>query len=114
MPSLIGMMMSVQRIMTGSVEPGEESIVYQLTLSSPLSGVVLMKIKNYKEQLSQILCTHDLGSKIELLNRADSIVLYDDAGISLISYMLQVVLTGARTVRIHSDGTCVSVLLVYW
>jgi len=73
-----------------------------------------MKNKNNKRQLSRLLCTHNLGNNIELVNQANSIVRHDEADISLISYMLHVVSAEARTVRILSDDTDVFVLLVCW
>ncbi len=94
---------------------GEGSIEYQLTLNSPLAGRdAIMKNKDNKRQLSQLLCTHDLGSNIELVSRNDSIVQHDEADISLISYMLHAASAGARTLRILSDDTDVFVMLVYW
>ena len=66
---------------------GEGSAQYQLTLTSPLAGRdAVMKNKANKRQLSQLLCTHDIGSNIELVSRTDSIVRHDKADISLISY----------------------------
>ena len=73
-----------------------------------------MKNKANKRQLSQLLCTHDIGSNIELVSRTDSIVRHDEADISLISYMLKAAAAGADIVRILSDDTDVFVLLVYW
>ena len=68
---------------------GEGSTDYQLTLNSTLPGRdAIMKNKNNKRQLSQLLCTHDLGHNIELVSKTSSIVQYDEADISLISYML--------------------------
>ena len=88
---------------------------YQLTLTSPLAGRdAVMKNKANKRQLSQLLCTHDIGSNIELVSRTDSIVRHDEADISLISYMLKAAAAGADIVRILSDDTDVFVLLVYW
>ena len=94
---------------------GEGSAQYQLTLTSPLAGRdAVMKNKANKRQLSQLLCTHDIGSNIELVSRTDSIVRHDEADISLISYMLKAAAAGADIVRILSDDTDVFVLLVYW
>ena len=73
-----------------------------------------MKNKANKRQLSQLLCTHDIGSNIEFVSRTDSIVRHDEADISLISYMLKAAAAGADIVRILSDDTDVFVLLVYW
>jgi hypothetical protein len=68
---------------------GEGLSGYQLTLNSPLAGRdAIMKNKDNKRQLSQLLCTHDLGNNIELVSRAGSIVQHKEADISLISYML--------------------------
>ena len=95
---------------------GEGSAQYQLTLTSPLAGRdAVMKNKANKRQLSQLLCTHDIGSNIELVSRTDSIVRHDEVDISLISYnMLKAAAAGADIVRILSDDTDVFVLLVYW
>ena len=94
---------------------GEGSAQYQLTLTSPLAGRdAVMKNKANKRQLSQLLCTHYIGSNIELVSRTDSIVRHDEADISVISYMLKAAATGADIVRILSDDTDVFVLLVYW
>lgn len=57
---------------------------------------------------------HDFGGNTELVSRADSIVMHDEADISLISYMLHVASGRARTVCILSDDTDVFVLLVHW
>ena len=63
---------------------GEGSTAYQLTLNSPLPGRdAILKNKNNKRQLTQLLCTHDLGSSIQLVSR--SIVRHDEADVSLIS-----------------------------
>ena len=44
---------------------GKGSTEYQLTLNSPLPGRdAIMKNKNNKRKLSQLLCTHDLGHNI--------------------------------------------------
>ena len=64
-----------------------------------------MKNKANKRQLSQLLCTHDIGSNIELVSRTDSIVRHDEADISLISYMLKAAAAGADIVHILSDDT---------
>ena len=94
---------------------GEGSAQYQLTLTSSLAGRdAVMKNKANKRQLSQLLCTHDIGSNIALVSRTDSIVRHDEADISLISYMLKAAAAGADIVRILSDDTDVFVLLVYW
>ena len=94
---------------------GEGSTAYQLTFTSPLPGHdAIMKNKQNKRLLSQLLCTHNLGGHIELVSRADSIAKHDEADISLVSYMLHAASGGARTVRILSDDTDVFVLLVYW
>ena len=94
---------------------GEGSAQYQRTLTSPLAGRdAVMKNKANKRQLSQLLCTHDIGSNIELVSRTDSIVRHDEADISLISYILKAAAAGADIVRILSDDTDVFVLLVYW
>lgn len=73
-----------------------------------------MKNKDNKRQLSQLLCTYNLGANIELVSHTDSIVQHDEADISLVSYMLHAASGGAHTVRILSDDTDVFVLLVYW
>ena len=94
---------------------GEGSTAYQLTLNSPFPGRdAIMKNKNNKRQLTQLLCTHDLGSSIQLVSTSNSIVRHDEADVSLISYMLHAASSGAQTVRILSDDTDVFVLLVYW
>ena len=93
----------------------EGSAQYQLTLTTPLAGRdAVMKNKANKCHLSQLLCTHDIGSNIELVSRTDSIVRHDEADISLISYMLKAAAAGAYIVRILSDDTDVFVLLVHW
>ena len=80
---------------------GDGSTEYQLTLNSVLPGRdAIMKNKQNKKQLAQLLCTHNLGNRIELGSRADSIVKHDEADISLISYMLHAVSRGAQTVRL--------------
>ena len=56
----------------------------------------------------------NLGNKIELVSRADSIVKHDEADISLISYILHGVSRGAPTVRILTDDIDVFILLVCW
>ena len=44
---------------------GEGSTEYQLTLNSTLPGRdAIMKNKQNKKQLAQLLCTHNLGNKI--------------------------------------------------
>ena len=52
--------------------------------------------------------------KILFIKPCTSIVQHEEADITLISYMLQAVETGAPIVRILSDDTDVFVLLVYW
>ena len=49
-----------------------------------------------------------------MVSKADSIDTHDEADISVISYMLDVVRHGASTVRILSDDTDVFVIMVYW
>lgn len=94
---------------------GDGSTRYQLTLNSPLPGRdAIMKHKDNKRQLAQLLCAHELGSNIELVSRTNSIARHDEADISLISYMLHAASMGAQTVRILSDDTDVFVLLIYW
>jgi hypothetical protein len=94
---------------------GKGSTGYQLTLNSPIAGRdVTMKNKNNNRQLSQLLCTHELGSNIELVSGDNSIARHDEADISLVSYMLHAASAGAQTVRILSDDTDVFVLVVYW
>ena len=67
----------------------EGSTAYLLALTSPLPGrEAIMKNKDNKRQLFQLLCIHDLGNNIKLVSRADSMVMHDEADISLISYML--------------------------
>ena len=67
---------------------GEGSTEYKLTLTCPLPGrEAIMKNKENKRQLSQLLCLNDLGGNIELVSKADSIVTHDEADISLISYL---------------------------
>ena len=107
----------MRRITKDRGEPERDllSRPYQLTLTSPLAGRgAVMKNKANKRQLSQLLCTHGIGSNIELVSRTDSIVRHDEADISLISYMLKAAAAGADIVRILSDDTDVFVLLVYW
>ena len=74
----------------------------------------MMKNKDNKRELAQLLCTYDLGYNIHLVSRAKSIAQHDEADITLISYMLHAAERGARTICILSDDTDVFVLLVYW
>ena len=62
-----------------------------------------MKNKANKLKLSQLLCTHHIGSNIELVSRTDSIVRHDEADIYLISYMLKAAAGDADIVGILSD-----------
>jgi hypothetical protein len=94
---------------------GEGSTRYQITHNSPLpSREAMMKNKDNKRELAQLLCTYDLGYNIHLVSRAKSIAQHDEADITLISYMLHAAERGARTICILSDDTDVFVLLVYW
>ncbi|KAG7157436.1 hypothetical protein Hamer_G005871, partial [Homarus americanus] len=94
---------------------GEGSTAYQLSLNSSLAGRdAIMKNKDNKQQLSELLCTLDFGSNIERVSRADNVVRHGEADISLIRYMLLATSAGDRTVRILSDDIYVFVLLVYW
>ena len=56
----------------------------------------------------------NLGNKIELVSRTDSIVKHDEADISLISSKLHAVSRGAQTVRILSDDTDMFIIFVCW
>ena len=47
---------------------GEGSAQYQIHLTSPLAGRdAITRNKANKRQLSHLLCTHDMGSNIELV-----------------------------------------------
>ena len=98
-----------------SSRAGEGSSTYQLTLSSPVPvREVIMKNTKNKKQLAELLCLHDLGSRISLVSKADSIVSHDEADISIISYVLQAASSGAQAIRVLSDDTDIFVLLVFW
>lgn len=84
----------------------ESSTEYHLSLKTPLPGRdTVMKNKANKRRLGELLCTQSIGDHIELVSRADSIV---------ISYMLDAASHGAATIRILCDDTDVFVLMVYW
>ena len=75
---------------------------------------MILKNKENKKLLSQLLCTFQLGPKIELVSKADCIVNHDEADITIISYMLKAAAAGASHIRVLSDDTDIFVLLVYW
>ena len=69
---------------------------------------------NYRDGISLEGSEVFQPKKILFIKPCTSIVQHEEADITLISYMLQAVETGAPVVRILSDDTDVFVLLVYW
>ncbi|KAJ3588526.1 hypothetical protein NHX12_012118 [Muraenolepis orangiensis] len=113
------MMSPVPKIVRGE---DEQELVHlnngcvELTLNTPLPGrEAVMKSTSNKTQLSRLLCTYDFtADKILLVNHMDCIVKYEEADITLISYMLEAARAGASTISVLSNDTVVIVLLVYW
>ena len=73
-----------------------------------------MKNKHNKRGLSRLFSTFNLGSGVSVESRDDGVFLYDEADITIISYLFQAADAGRQVVRILSDDSDIFVLLVYW
>ena len=78
----------------------------------PCRDVIIHNSKN-KNLLNNILCSYPLPHNIQLVNMLDCVVTYDEADVTLCSYMLKAVAEGAQTIRILNEDTDVFVLFVY-
>ena len=94
---------------------GTGSETHTLSLNSILPPRdEILKNKNNKKQLNELICTFPSNSNAQFISSFESIVSHDEADISLISYMLHAAEKGAKSIRILSDDTDVFVLAVYW
>ena len=94
---------------------GDGATAYHLSLNSPLpQWKDVMGNNENKRQLIHLLCTFNIGERVELESRQDCMVTHDEADISLMSYMLHTLGQGAHRVQILCDDTDVFVLIVYW
>ena len=73
-----------------------------------------MKNTANKRQLGRLLCTFDLGPKMYMIGRADSLVTHDEADVTLISYMLRSLAAWAKVICLLCDDSDVFTLAVYW
>ena len=74
----------------------------------------IMKSKNNKRKLASILSTFTVGDMTTTESRDDSAFDYDEADITMISYVIETAKCRKDVIRVLSDDTDVFVLLVYW
>ena len=94
---------------------GEGAVNYNITISSKLPcRDAITKSKANKKALVRVLSTFNLGNNVTMVGRDESMYRYDEADITIISYLLEAVKNGKNIVRVISDDTDVFVLLIYW
>ena len=73
-----------------------------------------MKSRNNKRKLQSVLSTFTVGDMTTTESRDDRAFDQDEAGITMISYVIEAAKNGKDVIRLLSDDTDVFVLLVYW
>ena len=94
---------------------GVGSMNYNLAINSPLpSRDAILKNKHNKRQLSWVLSTFDMSTAVTIDTQYTGVFGHEEAGVTIISYVLQAVGEGKNVVRVLCDDTDVFVLLVFW
>ena len=68
--------------------------------------------KHNKRELSRVLSLFKIGPNVTMDSRCDGAFTHDEADVTMIAYMLQAAEFGKDVIRILSDDTDVSVMLV--
>ena len=68
----------------------------------------------HKLNLSSFLSTCNLGPQISVESRDDGVFLHVEAEVTIISYIFQATDDSRQVVRILTDDSDISVLLVFW
>ena len=87
-------------------QAGEESINYDLFITCSLpKREIIMKCKNDKQKLASVLSTFSIGENVVMETKDDGAFSYDEADITMISYVLQAAYAGKNVIRVLSYDT---------
>ena len=93
----------------------EVIIDYELSIASSLpKRDVILKSKNNKRRLANVLCTFTVGENVKMESPDDGSFGHDETDVTIASYVLAAAKNGKKVIRVLSDDTDIFVLLVYW
>ena len=94
---------------------GEVVIDYELSITSPLpKRDAILKSKNNKQRLANVLCTFNVGENVTMETQQDGVFGHGEADVTMVSYVLEAANSGKDVICVLSDDTDVFILLVYW
>ena len=108
------MMTGQQKIMSESGVQVKGAVNYNITSSKLPCCDAIMNSKANKKALIRVLSTFNLGNKVTMVGREESVYNNGEAEITIISYLLEAVKNGKNFVRVISDDIDVFVLLIFW
>ena len=94
---------------------GVVSTNYNIHINSTLpNSDIFLKHKHKTLQLSRVFSTFDISAAVTIDTQDTGVFGHEEVGVTIISYVLQVVGEGKNVVRVLCDDIDVFMLLVFW
>ena len=94
---------------------GMQPAAHELQPNMPLpSRETIMQSSRNKESLISRLCEAESSANILLIGDKECGYGHEEADINIVSYMIETVQNGAKTIQVVADNTDISVLLTYF